>query len=108
MNRPFPERDDLLATVRDFLLELRPLLEGERRYQAQVAAYLLDIVRREGHQPARDGAIGDLETFRAAIRAGRLDDREAELAETLLTELIAEVRIVRPDQLDPMHRKEHR
>ncbi len=104
MTAPFPARDDLLATVGEFLLRLRPTLSGELRYQAQVASYLIDIVRRE---PAGSGidALGDLTAFRDAMRAGRLDDDDT-LAETLLANAVADVRIVRPDQLDPMHRPE--
>lgn len=104
MTAPFPTRDDLLATVSEFLAKLRPTLSGELRYQAQVAYYLVDIVRREADGAGND-TLGDLTAFRDAMRAGRLDD-DATLAETLLANAVADVRIVRPDQLDPMHRPE--
>ena len=103
MTRPFPDRDDLLATVREFLAELRPELEGQRRYQAQVAAYLLDIAMREGRLPGPPAI--DLAGFRAAMRSGSLDGEETALAERLLDAAIAEVQVVRPAYLDTVHRE---
>lgn len=105
MTAPFPARDDLLATVRDFLLQLRQGLSGELRFQAQVAAYLLDIVRREGCATFDDDSLRELAAFRDAMRAGRFDGDDT-LAETLLAQTVAEVRIVRPDYLEPLHRAE--
>ena len=104
MTPRFPTRDDLLVTVRDFLVQLRPNLSGELRYQAQVAAYLLEIVRRESGEPGDERPARDLTAFRDAMRAGRFEGDET-LAATLLADAVAEARIVRPDHLDPMHRQ---
>ena len=99
MTTPFPTMDDLLLTVRDFLNDIRGELSPERRYQAQVAAFLLDVARREKLSTAPAEAIADLTAFRDAIRAGRFDAEEAVLAEKLLMLSAAEVEIVRPDLL---------
>jgi hypothetical protein len=99
MTTPFPAMDDLLLTVRDFLNDIRAELSPERRYQAQVAAFLLDVVRREHSATAPADAITDLTAFRDAIRAGNFDAEEAELAEKLLQLSATEMQIVRPDLL---------
>lgn len=99
MTTPFPTMDDLLLTVRDFLNDIRGELSPERKYQAQVAAFLLDVARREHSATPPAGAIADLTAFRDAIRAGKFDAEESELAEKLLLLSAAEVQIVRPDLL---------
>jgi hypothetical protein len=99
MTKPFPTMDDLLLTVRDFLNDMRGELSPERRYQAQVAAFLLDVARREHHATPPAEAITDLAAFQNAIRAGKFDAEESELAEKLLQLSAAEMQIVRPDLL---------
>ena len=109
MTAPYPPLDDLLLTVREFLDALRPELVGERRYQAQVAAYLLTVALRERGAaapetvPPLDGAA-DVAAFREALRAGRYDDR-AEIAEALLANAVRDAAMVRPDHLAPEHRE---
>lgn len=99
MTTPFPTMDDLLLTVRDFLNDIRGELSPERRYQAQVAAFLLDVARREHSATPPADTITDLTAFRDAIRAGKFDAEESQLAERLLMLSAAEMRIVRPDLL---------
>ena len=66
MTTPFPTTDDLLLTVRDFLNDVRGELSPERRYQAQVAAFLLDVVRREHAATPPADAIADAPSRQAA------------------------------------------
>ncbi len=99
MTKPFPAMDDILLTVRDFLHEIRADLSPERRYQAQVAAFLLDVARREHLSTPPADAITDLTAFRDAMRAGKFDSEETQIAEKLLQLSAAEMQIVRPDLL---------
>jgi hypothetical protein len=115
-----PPLDNLLATVRGFLESCAPLLEGEARYHAQVAGYLLGICEREGRLgPAfdaqerrllagllgHDGPTSELNVeLAAALRAGRWDDDLSRVLDVLLAVGINRVAVVRPDQLDPSHR----
>jgi hypothetical protein len=117
MSQYRPAIDDLLASVREALDQLVPQLDGEARYQAQVASHLVGICERqlgigEGH-PAVDAAAwagllgrtgGEPEPLArglcAAIRAGRLDDRFTAVVETVLARTIDDVRVVRPSHLE--------
>jgi hypothetical protein len=100
MTEAYPPLDELLLTVRDFLLEIRPRLDGAHRYHAQVAAYLLEIAQRELQDRS------DMEKLRTAMRSGALDAREDELRAALLTDVIAAVAVTRPDHLHPGHRRQ--
>jgi hypothetical protein len=111
MTGAYPPLDDLLVTVRDFLMEIRQELDGARRYHAQVAAYLLEIALREMQDRGDESAVKkkfgpDLERFRFAIRSGMFDARDAELRSALLSDAIAAVAVTRPDHLHPEHRKQ--
>jgi hypothetical protein len=111
MTEAYPRLDDLLVTVRDFLMEIRHGLNAEHRYHAQVAAYLLEIALRELQDRSGEVAIKynfgpDLEQLRTAIRSGALDARDAELRSALLNDVIAAVAITRPDHLHPDHRNQ--
>ncbi len=114
-----PSLDELLVTVREFVNEIAPQLAGRDRYHALCAAFLLDIVRREVAQgtddsderamlarylePGAAGATG-IVALAAAIRGGGLDDRFDELLDDLTGHVVRQVRVTRPDALDPMHR----
>jgi hypothetical protein len=120
MSQDRPVIDDILATVERFLEDCRGKLEGETRYHAQVAAYLLGICRRElrlapqldAAERARltaflgvDAASPELdEQLAAAIREGRLDGRWDELLDLVLAATVSKVAIVRPAHLAPEHR----
>lgn len=117
MSQYRPAIDDLLASVREALDQLVPQLEGEARYKAQVASHLVGICERElaigqSHPEAdraawagllgRDGGEPEptARELCAAIRAGRLDDRFADVVETVLARTIDDVRVVRPSHLE--------
>jgi len=109
MTEAYPPLDELLVTVRDFLMEVRQSLTGAQRYHAQVAAYLLEIAMRELKDPGGEVAVKnsfglDMQRLRTAIRSGALDSRDEELSAALLTDAIAAVAITRPDHLHPEHR----
>ncbi len=111
MTEAYPPLDELLLTVRDFLLEIRPRLDGAHRYHAQVAAYLLEIAQRELQDRNGEAAVkkhfgSDMEQLRTAMRSGALDAREDELRAALLTDVIAAVAVTRPDHLHPEHRRQ--
>jgi hypothetical protein len=113
MTGAYPPLDDLLVTVRDFLMDIRQELDGARRYHAQVAAYLLEIALRElqdrGGEAAVENDFGaDMERFRLAIRSGAFDARDAALRSALLRDAIAAVAMTRPDHLHPDHRNQPR
>ena len=121
MTQDAPNVDELLLTVREFVQEITPQLDGRDRYHAQCAVYLLDILRRElgadaGDETVEqamlaryldDGAAGatGLAALAAEIRSGRLDARLDELQVDLIRQVAGKVRITRPDQLHPMHRE---
>ncbi len=121
MSQDLPTLPDLLLTVREFIEEITPQLEGRDRYHAICATYLLDIVRRElDLGPALDadersmiahfiGMEADLEhgyaTLARAIRSGSLDDRWDQLLTLLTRHVVNKVRVTRPDVLHPMHRE---
>jgi len=108
MSASFPDTDNLLRTVRDFLDDLRSSLEGEQRYHAQVASYLLDIVLRErsGEQVPVAPAGLDARTFRDAVRSGTLDGRDDTLIAELLDMSARDAAAVRPSHVQPEHRED--
>jgi len=121
MSQDRPAIDDILATVQQFLDGAGDSLEGDKRYNAQVARYLLAICEREMRLgPALDaaerqrlaaflGADGTLaalnQRLAADIRAGHLDDRWTQTLDLVLSQVIDKVTVVRPERLDPMHRR---
>ena len=116
MSQPRPALDDLLATVRQFIDELMPTLDGETRYRAQVSSFLLSICERElgagaAHDAAdraawetllktsQDDPILLKQQLCAKIRDGGFDSDFDRVLETVLARTIADVGIVRPDHL---------
>jgi hypothetical protein len=115
-----PPIDDILRTVRAYIDEIVPKLEGEARYHGQVSSYLLDMAERElllgkdfdakeqaslSRFMGRDGTLPELtEALSAGIRRGDYDNRWDELLAILLEGVVDKVRIVKPNHLDPMHR----
>lgn len=122
MSQDLPKLPDLLRTVREFVDEITPQLDGRDKYHALCASYLLDIVMRElSLGPAIDedeksmlthfiGMETDLEhgyaTLARAIRSGSLDARWDQLMTLLTRHVVNKVRVTRPDQLHPMHRED--
>jgi Domain of unknown function (DUF6285) len=120
MSQDRPAIDDLLLSVEQLLGECAPKLAGELRYHAQVAAYLLQICRREirlasgldaAEREALIGFLGrkapldELERGLAEnIRAGVCDAQWEAALDLVLAQTIDKVRIVRPDHLAPEHR----
>jgi Domain of unknown function (DUF6285) len=116
-----PAAVELLRTVREFVDSVRPKLAGEDQYHAVVAAYVLGIVERElemapGFDQRERRELADFTGCAAplaelprmlceGIRDGRYDDRFDELLALLLEHTANKVRIVRPDHLDPSHRR---
>ncbi len=121
MSQDRPSINDILLTVKKFLDDTAPKLDGEAKYHAQVSSYLLGICEREitlaaGFDVAeqvriatfldRDGSLPELtKALCDDIRAGRLDDRWNETLDLVLANTIDKVKIVRPGVLDPMHRE---
>jgi hypothetical protein len=93
-----PDVADILVTVRDFLARLCAILEKGPKYEAHVAVYLLDIVRRELASPAQ--IYTDDTRLCEDIRSGKRDALWDETLEAQLVAAIARVRIARPDYLD--------
>lgn len=120
MSQDLPTLPDLLRSVREFIDDITPQLDGRDRYHALCAAYLLDLAQREiALGPQLDAAekamlahfIGmetDLAhgyaTLARAIRGGSLDARWDELMTLLLQHVVDKVRVTKPDHLHPMHR----
>ena len=120
MSQDRPSINDLLLTVKQFLDDSGPKMEGEAKYHAQVSSYLLGICERElrlaeafDKQERRrlaaflgmDGSLTDLATeLCARIRNGAYDHRWDEALELVLQDTIDKVRIVRPGVLAPEHR----
>lgn len=111
-----PPLNDILATVRDFLHELVPTLDGQGRYHALCSIYLLEIAlrelaewqRRENDDDRRLARLlrppdrpADPETLHAelaaAIRDGRFDADLDTLLEPMLAHARARGLVSRPD-----------
>ncbi|MCK0174738.1 DUF6285 domain-containing protein [Mycolicibacterium sp. F2034L] len=87
-----PTAAELVAAVADFLdVDVRGATEGQVNFHARVAANVLRTVERELHDAASPDAVAALTSLgfddetqlAAAIRAGELDDRDAELLPAL-------------------------
>ena len=119
MSQDRPSAPELIRTVRDFLAELRPKLEGAEQYKALVASYVLGIVEREItlapalDQQERDelaaflnasGTLPELQRkLSENIRAGRHDDDWQRVLDLVLTQVVNKVRVVKPESLDAIH-----
>lgn len=117
-----PELIEILRTVREFVDDITPRLDGLDRYHALCARFLLEVAGRElatwapretggdarlralvGAPPERP--MGEvLAELCAAIRAGRFDDDLDTLRETLMDHVIEKVRVSKPEALAPEHR----
>lgn len=120
MSQDNPSIPELLRTVREFIDEVAPKLEGQDRYHALCTSYLVSIVERElalGEAIDRDeraalaaftGRDEPLPAGYAAlareIRAGSHDARWDALAALLFEHVVNKVRVSKPDHLHPMHR----
>jgi hypothetical protein len=115
-----PDIPEILRSVREFITEISDGLDDQQRYHALCANYLLTIVEREvalgrGMDEAAEarlqaflGATVPLPELSArlcaAIRSGECDTRWDETVALVMDQVIAKVRVTKPDHLDPMHR----
>lgn len=106
-----PSAAELVAAVRTYLGDdLGPRSEGRDRFLLRVAANALAIAEREISALPEDAAAHDamLASFdvaseadlSAAIRAGTLDDRRADLAESLWATTLAKLAVTNPGYRD--------
>jgi queuine/archaeosine tRNA-ribosyltransferase len=101
-----PTQDELLAATAGFLTEDHPGLADHARFHARVAANAVKIVRRElrvgaAHERAhraRLAALGcaDDTALVAAIQGGTLDDRRAEVLETVRALTLGRLAVANP------------
>ena len=123
MAHDWPSLPELVDTVREYIEDLTPRLQGMDRYHALCAVQLLDVVTRELQEwtpqetrdDARLRALGDLGpavprdelTARLSdqIHAGKFDQRMAELERAMLEHVMAKVRVTKPAYLAPEHRE---
>jgi hypothetical protein len=115
-----PDINNILLTVQKFINETTPKLQGETKYHAIVASYLLGIAERELRlAPGFDkqevaklsdvlktsGSLQDLhKTLATGVRAGAYDKDWDALLDTVLAQTISDVSVVRPDHMAPQHR----
>jgi hypothetical protein len=115
-----PDINNILLTVQKFINETTSKLQGETKYHAIVASYLLGIAERELRlAPGFDkqevaklsdilkasGSLEDLhKTLAKGIRSGTLDKDWDALLDAVLAQTIRDVSVVRPDHLAPQHR----
>mgnify|MGYP001824896217 CR=1 FL=1 len=112
-----PNVIELVQTVREFIEEITAKLDGQDRYHALCAAFLLEIVQRElssEWQPVETSddkrlktLLGDevskqeiLSSLSQAIREGRFKDRESEMFDTLLQHVEAKIAVIKPSYID--------
>jgi len=109
--RGIPTAAELVEALREFLAdEVMPNTSGALSFHARVAANVAGIVEREldlGEAAARAHAerlarlgFADDAQLAAAIRAGDLDDRTAELVPALLQTAIDDLRIANPRHIE--------
>lgn len=117
MAHDWPDVPNLVGTAREFIEGVTGKLDGQDRYYALCASYLLEIVEREladwaPCETADDARLRKLldgaqnlprdelaATLSAEIRAGRLDDRGDELLEALLSHVRSKVEVSKPSFL---------
>lgn len=112
-----PNLIELVETVGEFINEITPKLEGQDRYHALCAAFLLDIVARELTQEWQPQETPDdrrlksllgedlpqaeiLKHLSEAIRAGEFKDRDSELFEILRRHVEAKIKVTKPSYFD--------
>ncbi len=123
MAHDWPSLPELVITVREYIDDLTPRLQGMDRYHALCAVQLLEVVSRElqewtPRETADDERLRALGKFAAEvprdeltarlssqIHAGEFDHRMAELEHAMLEHVIAKVRVTKPAYLAPEHRE---
>lgn len=106
-----PSAAELVAAVRDYLADdLGPRSEGRDRFLLRVAANALSIAEREiaalpedavAHAEMLASFVVRSETeLSAAIRAGDVDDRRAELADALWATTLRKLAVANPSYRD--------
>lgn len=120
MSQDQPDIPEIIKTVKEFIDDMLGKVDNADRYNALCASHLLGVAQRElefGRQQYEEqlerlanftGEHGSLDTLIGklckGIRAGRYDDRWDETFELILQDVIARVKVSRPDYLDDMHR----
>jgi hypothetical protein len=115
-----PDLNNILLTVQKFINETTSKLQGETKYHAIVASYLLGIAERELRMaPGFDknevsklseflkssGSLDDLHKALAkGVRSGALDKDWDALLDMVLAQTVSDVSVVRPDHMAPQHR----
>jgi hypothetical protein len=115
-----PDIPEILKSVREFITGVLDKLDDQDRYHALCANYLLNIVEREAALGRRidEEAEATLRAFLgvdaplpelsrrlcAAIRDGECDARWDEAVALVMDQVVAKVKVTKPDYLDPMHR----
>jgi hypothetical protein len=106
-----PSAAELIAAVREFLeRDILDAAEGRVRFHTRVAINALGMVERElalgpaqaaahAERLVRLGVAGDTE-LAAAIRAGAMDDRAAEVRAVLLESVRDKLRVAHPRYLE--------
>ncbi len=120
MSQDHPPLGELLRTVREFIDDITPKLDGQDRYHGLCAAYLVSIVEREltqGGALDRDeaatliafngtsSALPDAYAELAGqIRRGQHDQRWDKLMALIIQHVVNKVSVSKPDYLHAMHR----
>lgn len=110
-----PNATNILETVRDFLEQLLPTLDGDARFKTRVSVHLLDIVARELGRAEEferrecaaleallhhQGELADLNReLSEQIRSGALDEQHERVFAHVLASIEDKLRIVKPRQL---------
>lgn len=120
MSQYRPDINNILLTVQKFINETTPKLQGETKYHAIVASYLLGIAERElrladGFDKQEVAKLSEVlktsgsldalhKTLAQGVRSGAYDKDWDALLDTVLAQTISDVTVVRPDHLAPQHR----
>lgn len=111
-----PDIKELVATVREFIDEITGELEGQSRYHALCASFLLEVVDRElvEWQPRETQDDERLKAMLGAevpqaeiltrlcakIRQGSYKDQDQELFLTLLKHVEAKINVIKPKHFE--------
>jgi hypothetical protein len=106
-----PTASELIEAVREFLeRDVLAATEGRVQFHARVAIRVLATVERELTGPGRAEAEHQMrleslgftsdEELGAAIRAGVLDDRMAEVRSAVFDSVVEKLRVANPDYLE--------
>ncbi len=118
-----PDLPEILRTVREFVADIGPRLDGLDRYHGLCVQQLLDVALRELGEWTHGETAGDavlrgladtpaaqpigtvVADLSRAIRAGRFDDDLDGLRTALMTHVIEKVNVTKPEVLAPEHRR---